>query len=343
MKNYRIALLPGDGVGPELLQSVRRVLEAVSKTDASFQLDFVEYPFGKRAYQESGSALPDETLAGIKAADAALIGAVSKGDLPGPSPIGRMRKELNLFADVRPVKSIPGVWSLKPGIDLVCIRENNEGFFADRNLYLGYGEFRPTEDTVMSLRLLTKEGCRRIARYSFEYARLNRRKKITVAHKANVLKMGCGFFLEQVRQIAADYPEIELDDEYIDNVAHNLIAAPEKYDLILTTNLFGDIISDEASALVSGLIPTGNIGPEARVFLPVNHNARYQEANQNTVNPLPSILCAAMMLKELGQREAGQAVETAVIQALNGRSSSGNRLEFKTSEITDLICNYLSS
>jgi 3-isopropylmalate dehydrogenase len=218
MNRYRIALLPGDGVGPELLNSVCRVLKETQKFTGGFDLEFVEYPIGKRALADEGAALPDRTLEGIRTADAALIGAISTGELPGPSPIGRMRKELNLFADVRPIKSFPGVWSLKPDIDLVCIRENTEGFLADRNLYKGYGELMPTADTVLSLRLLTRAGCERIARFAFDYARLHQRRRITAAHKANVLKTGCGFFLEIVREIGRDYPEIELKDEYVDNV-----------------------------------------------------------------------------------------------------------------------------
>ncbi|MGE5607127.1 MAG: isocitrate/isopropylmalate dehydrogenase family protein, partial [Bacteroidota bacterium] len=301
MNKYRIALLPGDGVGPELLKSACRVLDEVQKNTADFRLEFVEYPFGKQALDDFGAVLPDQTLEGVRMADAVLIGAVNTGDISGLSPLGRIRKELNLFADVRPVKTFPGVWSLKPNIDLVCIRENMEGFLADRNLFKGYGEFMPTEDTVVSLRLLTREGCERISRFAFEYARQHQRKRITAVHKCNVLKMGCGFFLEIVRQTAREYPDIELKDEYIDNVAHNLIKSPDKYDVILTTNLFGDIISDEASALVSGLVPTGNIGQAASVFLPVNHNPRYEAAGKNIINPLPMILCAGMMLGHLGE------------------------------------------
>ena len=227
-KEYAIALLPGDGVGQELMASAKTVLEHIEQKTGSFRLKFKEYPFGQKAYEEYGKAVPDHTLAGLKASQAALMGAVSVAKIPSPSPVGFLRRELNLFADVRPVRSFPGVWSLKPDIDLVCIRENTEGFLADRNLYKGYGEVMPNEDLVLSMRVISRQASENIAKFAFNYARANKRKKITVLHKAAVLKQGCGLFLQVVRDIGKEYPDIELTDEYIDSAANNLITNPGK-------------------------------------------------------------------------------------------------------------------
>ncbi len=333
-KEHAIALLPGDGVGPELIEAARCVLERAKKRSGEFRLSFHEYPFGQKAYDDCGQALPEATLAGIKQSSATLLGAVSVARIPSPSPVGFLRKELNLYADVRPVRSFQGAWSLKPDIDLVCIRENTEGFLADRSLYKGYGEFMPTPDLVMSLRVITRQASENIANFAFSYARKNQRKKITVLHKAAVLKEGCGFFLNIVREIGRNYPDIELTDEYIDSAANNLIAKPESYDILLTTNLFGDIISDEAAALVSSLVPTANIGPTNALFMPINHNPRPQDAGRGVVNPLGTILCAGMLLEHLGEAAAARSVQKAVEDSLiNGMIANRS-----TAEITKAIC-----
>lgn len=340
MRKHSVALIPGDGIGKEVTASARMVMEAVQAALGGFSLQFETYAAGQEVFASTGSALPRETLDGIRKADAALIGALNACPAPAPSPVGQLRKELTLYADVRPVKAWPGIWSLKPDIDLICIRENTEGFLADRNLYMGNGEFMPAEDVVMSLRVLTKKGSERIARYAFELARKQNRKRVTVVHKANVLRQGCGFFLETVRAVAKEYPDIQLDDEYVDNVANNLILQPEKYDILLATNLFGDIISDEAAALVSNLVPSANIGKDCAVFSPINHSGKDHEAGKNIANPLVHILCAAMMLEHLGEPEAGQKIYGAVRDilregAVRPRELGGNS---STTEITSAVC-----
>lgn len=336
-REHDVALLSGDGVGPELIESARRVLDEAARKSGSFRLSFHEYPFGRKAFDDWRQGLPDHTLAGIKASRAALLGAVTVEGIPSPSPVGFLRKELNLFADVRPVRSLPGAWSLKPGIDLVCIRENTEGFLADRNLHKGYGEFMPNEDTVLSLRVITRRASENIARFAYTYARANGRKKITVLHKAAVLKFGCGSFLQWVKEVGRDYPDIGLTDEYIDTAANHLITRPESYDILLTTNLFGDIISDEAAGLVSNLVPTANIGPENALFLPITHHPRYDEAGKGVVNPLAIILSAAMLLGHLGEAAAAQALNRAVESGLR----EGLLSSHSTEEVTSSICGYL--
>ncbi|HYE81640.1 MAG TPA: isocitrate/isopropylmalate dehydrogenase family protein [Clostridia bacterium] len=344
MRKYSIALIPGDGIGKEVVASAKEVLEAVQAASGEFSLEFETYPAGQEVFASTGSALPQETLSGIRKADAALIGALNASPVPAPSPVGQLRKELGLYADVRPVKAWPGIWSIKPGLDIICIRENTEGFLADRNLYMGNGEFMPTEDVVMSVRVLTRQGSERIARYAFELARKQSRKKITVVHKANVLRRGCGFFLEIVRAVAKNYPEIELTDEYVDNAANNLILQPEKYDVLLATNLFGDIISDEAAALVSNLVPSVNIGEDCAVFSPINHSGKNDEAGKNIANPLVHIVCAGMMLEHLGEAEAGHKIYQAVRDVLKEGSIKPQDLggNSSTTEITSAVCSRIT-
>jgi len=192
----------------------------------------------------------------------------------------------------------------------------------------------------MSVRVLTRHGSERIANYAFELARKQKRKKITVVHKSNVLRKGCGFFLEIVREAAKKYPEIELTDEYVDNAANNLILKPEKYDVILATNLFGDIISDEAAALVSNLVPSANIGEDCAVFSPINHEGKNSQAGKNTVNPLVHIICAGMMLEHLGEAEAGHKIYQAVKAVLKEGTVKPLDLggNSSTSEITSAVC-----
>jgi len=336
VNKYKIALLSGDGVSAELIESASLVLQAAAKS-GSFELQFHTYPYGKKAYDQCGEACPADTLAGIQSSAAALLGAVCVKGIPSPSPIGFLRKELNLFADVRPVRSFPGVWSLRPDIDMVCIRETTEGFIADRNLYKGYGEFMPNEDQVLSLRVISRQACERIAKFAFEYARKNNRKKITALHKANVLKMGCGLFLESVQKIAAGYPDIELCDESVDSAAGGLIRNPENYDVLLTTNLFGDILSDEAAGLVSSLVPTGNFGTSTPMFMPIDHSPQYSQERKGTINPLGIILCASMLLEHLGELTASNSVKRAIAEHLKAVALAS----LSTDEIARDICERL--
>jgi len=315
MKKYSIALIPGDGVGLEIIGATRQVLLALQDKYPYAQMDFTEYAAGKVAYEKFGDSLPKETLEGIAQSDATLMGAMATGLVPPPSPMGKLRKEMDLYADVRPIRSYPGVWCHRSDLDIIVIRESTQGFLADRNLYKGSGEFMPDENTVLSLRVLTRAACERIAQFAFDYARRLKRRKITIAHKANVLRLGDNFFLEICRKVATNFPEITVNDEYIDTVANKLITKPEDYDVILTTNMYGDIISDEAAALVSSLVPTANFGKSCAIFRPI-HEALLEIAGKNMVNPLPTILCAVMMLEYLGETEMAQKLQAAIAKVL---------------------------
>ena len=321
-----------------------RILKTLERTQTDFSIRFNRYDIGYSSLIKNGDALPEASLNGIKSSDAAMVGMIS-GELDAvANPIGKMRRELMLYADVRPAKPFPGLWAFSSDLDIVCIRESTEGFMSDRNLYKGYGEMMPTKDLVVSHRIVTRDACRRIAKFAFEFARRHGRKKITVAHKASVFRMGCGLMLECVREIGQDYPDILVEDEYVDLAAHNLIAHPEKYDVLLTSNLFGDILSDVATALVSDMVPSANIGDDCAVFIPVNHVVKGSDDRYETANPLPLLKCAAMMLGHLGLHDASGKLEAAMAAAVGNLGFSPYKMDGEptASRIADEICAWLT-
>jgi isocitrate/isopropylmalate dehydrogenase len=248
--------------------------------------------------------------------------------------MGKLRKEMDLYAEVRPIQSYPGVWCFRDNLDIIIVRETTQGFLADRNMYKGNGEFMPDKDTVLSLRVLTRYACERIAG---DYAVRLSRKKITVAHKANVLRLGDNFFLDICREVVKDYPGLTMNDEYIDGVANGLISRPESYDVILTTNMYGDVVSDEAAALVSSLVPTANFGKSA-IFRPI-HESLLEIAGKNIANPLPTVLCGVMLLDYLGVADAAARLRKAVGEVLKAGTVKTADLggTASTSEVTRAV------
>jgi isocitrate/isopropylmalate dehydrogenase len=336
-KTYRVALLPGDGVGHDLIEAACRLLEVVSKK-YNFHLELNTLPFGAAAFQEYGDAVPKSTLQLLKEYSSIILGTVDVKNIPTGSPVGILRKELNLYADVRPGKAFKGVWSISPDIDVVCIRENTEGFLADRNLFYGYGEFMPNADQAMSLRLISREACRKVAEFAFRYAEKNGRKTITALHKNVALPCTCGLFLESVREIARKHPAIEYREEYIDNASHDLILHPEKYDIVLTTNLFGDILSDELAALVSGMMPTASYNDNQGLFMPLNHAPRVNDRGKYIVSPMSMILCVREMLGFWGEDKAAGNLNRAFSKML---ADSEEWKTFGTLEIINKVNEYL--
>jgi len=240
----KIAVLRGDGIGPEVVDAAKRVLAAAGERNSLF-LDLVDLPIGFEAYEKFGRTFPQETINGMEESDGWILGPLSAGSYPKddkdfPMASGKIRKRFDLFANIRPVRS------LMPGhdreIDLVIVRENTEDFYPDRNLYKGYGEFWPNEDTVMSLRVITRKACRRIAETAFELAKGRTKKQVTAVHKANVLSEGDGLFLEEVEKVARNYPEVQLKKGLVDSIAMQLVTIPESFDVLVTTNMFGDIL-----------------------------------------------------------------------------------------------------
>ncbi len=301
--SYKLAVMEGDGIGPEVIGSVRTILETISEVEPNLNLTIMDLPVGLDAYAKHGSTLPDGTISALVDCDAWILGPLTThlygGDaMPNPSAV--LRKRYELFANIRPARSFTGVDSLRSDVDVVVMRENTEGFYADRNMLQGSGEFRPGPDTVLSMRVVTRHASERLARVGFELAR-RRRKHVTLVHKANVLRLGCGLFLEACREVARDYPDVSVDDFHVDAFAMHLIMRPKDFDVIVTTNLFGDVLSDEAAGLIGGLglAPGLNAG-DGRAMAQAVHGSAPDIAGKGQANPIASILSLAMLLDWLG-------------------------------------------
>jgi len=298
-----ICLLRGDGIGPEVIDSAKKVLEQLDPS-----IDFIEGDIGFNAFQTFGLPLPEQTLEKIRKADATLLGAVTTPpNIPGYySPIVRMRQELDLYINLRPIKSIKHPRSIQ-GIDFMFFRENTEG------LYSGIERVEDNGDRAITERVISRKGSERILRAAFEYARSNGRKCVHVVHKANVLRQSCGLFLSIAREISIDYPDIERKEMIVDTCAMELVRAPQQFEVIVTTNLFGDILSDEASMLVGGLgtAASGNIGKSAAVFEPV-HGSAPDIAGKGLANPMATLLATVMLLQHLGKNLQAKRLNRAI-------------------------------
>ena len=301
--SYTVTLIPGDGIGPELAEATVGVLEA---TGIAFTWD--EQQAGEAAIATDGTPLPDRVVDSIRRTGVALKGPIT-------TPVGTgfrsvnvgLRQTLELYANVRPARSMVGVESRYTGIDLVIVRENTE------DLYAGI-EHRVGPDAAESIKIITRAASQRIARYAFEYAVRNGRAKVTAVHKANIMKLSDGLFLESCQQVAADYEgRVGFEDRIVDNMCMQLVQKPELYDVLVLPNLYGDIVSDLAAGLVGGLgvAPGANIGERAAVFEPV-HGSAPKYAGLDRANPTALILSAALMLRHLGEVVAADRVETAL-------------------------------
>ena len=300
---YQICLLVGDGIGPEMVERAEEVLKAMP-----IKLEFARAEIGFSAYQRHGTPLPPATLEAICASNAALLGAVTTPpNIPGYfSPVVRMRQELDLYANVRPIHSIRHP-SSRAGIDMVIVRENTEG------LYAGIERVEEVGNRAITERVITRRGSERILRKTFEFAMRQGRKKVHVVHKANVLRQTCGLFRTVALEVAEDYPTIFMQEMLVDACAMELVRAPEQFEVIVTTNLFGDILSDEACMFVGGLgvAASGNIGQQASVFEPV-HGSAPALAGKGIANPTATFLAAAMLLDHIGEPDHAAHLRSAV-------------------------------
>ncbi len=300
---YKLAVIPGDGIGHEVIKAVLHILDAVD-----LEFDYSIAQAGEACFNETGTTIPHETVSTAKKADATLFGATTT--VPGrKSAIITLRKELDLFANLRPVKSYTGINSVFNDLDLLIVRENSEG------LYSGIEEYTPEGATA--LRVVTREASEKISRFAFKYARLHGRNKITAVHKANILKKTDGIFRESFFKVAKEYPDIISDEKYIDAAAMFLITCPYKFDVIVTTNLFGDILSDEGAGLVGGLgmVPSANIGDKKALFEPV-HGSGPDIAGLWISNPSAMILSTVMMMDYLGEPDEARKLEVALLEVL---------------------------
>ena len=293
MTRYDISLIPGDGIGPDLIKYGKMILEFINDT-TSIKFNLLEVDAGDYALSKYGKALPDFTLDSIKKSDAALKGPVGES---AADVIIFLRRYFDLYANIRPAKSFPNIKSISNNVDLVIVRENTE------DIYLGW-EFYADSESVVALRIISERASRRIAEYAFKTAILrNKKKKVVAVHKANVLRKGDGLFKNICKEISKKYPQIEYSELYVDACAMNLIRNPENFDVIVTTNLFGDILSDEAAQIVGGLGmgPSANIGEKFSLFEPV-HGAAFDITGKNIANPSSIFLTIKMMLEWLGDK-----------------------------------------
>ncbi|SET36740.1 isocitrate dehydrogenase (NAD+) [Natronincola peptidivorans] len=328
-----ITLIPGDGIGTEVTAAVQKVLTAANQ---SIAWEIVNG--GEGAYQATGQYIPDALLDSISTNKIAFKGPIT-------TPIGKgfksinvtLRQKYNTFANVRPVKSMEGIKTPFNNVDLVIIRENSE------DLYCGI-EHLVTEGVAESIKVITEKASLRIGEYAFQYAKKHGRNKVTSVHKANIMKISDGLFLDCIRRVAKKYPEIEYEEVIVDNMCMQLVMYPEKYDVLVLPNLYGDIVSDLAAGLVGGLglVPGANIGEDIAIFEAV-HGSAPQIAGKNEANPTACILSAAMMLDYINERSAADLIREAVAYVIReGKHTTkdigGNAT---TEEMTEAICSYI--
>jgi 3-isopropylmalate dehydrogenase len=303
-----ILVLEGDGIGPEI---ARATVAALTALDGNLRLglELRSAAIGFAALQSSGSTLPDAVVDAARAAAGVLLGPVSHAEYPpreqgGRNPSGELRRSLDLYANERPSRTRPGIASVAARMDLVVMRENTEGFYADRSMHLGSGEFMPTEDLALAVRKVTRRGCRRIVDAAFALAR-TRRRHVTAVHKANVLRVSDGLFLEEFARAAKAHPDCTVDDQHIDAACAELIRVPEAFDVIVTTNMYGDILSNVAAELSGGLGLAASLNHgDAHALAQAAHGSAPDIAGRGTANPAALMLSAAMLLAWLGRRHA---------------------------------------
>ncbi|RJX18677.1 MAG: isocitrate/isopropylmalate dehydrogenase family protein [Desulforudis sp.] len=331
---YKVTLIPGDGVGPEITAAARRVIDA-----SGVAIDWEVVEAGEAMIAEHGTPLPESVLDSVRKNKIALKG-------PLTTPIGKgfrsvnvtLRQELDLFACVRPARTLPGLATRYENIDFIVVRENTE------DLYAGI-EHRVGKNAAETIKIITREASERVVRFAFELARREGRKKVTAVHKANIMKLTDGLFLESARTVAESYPDIAFEDWIVDAMAMKLVQVPENFDVLVMPNLYGDILSDLAAGLVGGLgvAPGANIGDEMAVFEPV-HGSAPKYTGMNKVNPLATLLSGVMMLRHLGESEAADRVMRAVAAVLTEKKAVTYDLggTAGTSQMADAIIQKIS-
>ncbi|HYC60854.1 MAG TPA: isocitrate dehydrogenase (NAD(+)) [Thermoanaerobaculia bacterium] len=334
MTRHKITLLPGDGIGPEVTAAVVQIIEC-----AGVEVEWEKYVVGAEALARTGDPLPQDVLDSIVRNRVALKGPVTTPVGTGFASINvRLRKTLDLYSNLRPVKSMPNVITRYEDIDLIVVRENTE------SLYAGL-EHEVVPGVVESLKIITEKASTRIARFAFEYARTHGRKRVTAVHKANIMKLSDGLFLQCFRNVAKDYPNIEADDRIVDNLCMQLVQNPNQFDILLLENLYGDIVSDLTAGLVGGLgvVAGANIGENGAVFEAV-HGSAPDIAGQNKANPLALLQSAVLMLEHIGETGPARRIRDAIVKVLamgpevRTRDIGGTG---STTDFTSAICEVL--
>ena len=331
-----LGVLNGDDIGHEVVPAAVAIASAAADRHG-LRIAWRPMPIGRNALDTHGSTLPEGTLETLAKMNGFLLGPIGHREYPkGPGAINPhpiMRKHFNLFANVRPTRSYPDIGCLYDDIDLVIVRENNEGFQPDRNVVAGSGEFRPSEDMTISVRVITRKGSDRVARVALELAR-SRRKLLTLVHKNTVFKLGCGMFVEECYKAAKDYPDVTVNEVIVDTMAMRLVRDPQSFDVVVTTNMFGDILTDEAAGLVGGLgmAPGLCIGDGDFAMAQATHGSAPDIAGTGKANPYAMVDSTRMLLDWLGRRrsipqavEAAQTMERAMTETLaNGAARTGD-------------------
>jgi isocitrate/isopropylmalate dehydrogenase len=311
----KFLVLPGDGIGPEITAATLTVLE---RANALFKLglEWQREEIGLLALKKEGTTLPPRALEAARSSDGVILGPLSTYEYPprdkgGINPSAEFRTKLDLYANIRPARSRMGVGLTGKPVDLVIYRENTEGFYADRNMHTGIGEFMPTEDMALAVRRVTAKCCERIARRAFEAA-TTRRRKVTSVHKANVFRISDGLWLREVRKVAQDFPKVQLEEVIVDAMAALLLRDPMRFDVIVAENMYGDILSDEASELSGGLGLAASINAgDAHCVAQAQHGSAPDIAGKDKANPTSLILSAAMLLEWIGARRGNDAFAAA--------------------------------
>lgn len=325
----KLGMMLGDDIGLEVVPETRKVMDGAAKR-CGLRIDWTELPIGRAAFEKFGSAMPDGTIEKLDALDGWLLGPLGHRDYPkspgafNAHPI--LRRHFQLFANVQRLRSYRSLPCVHQDVDLMIARENTEGFQPDRNMHAGSGEFMPSPDMALSVRVITRKATADIARTAFELAR-TRRRKVTSVHKSSVFKLTDGLFAQAVREVAEQYPGVELEEVMVDTFALRLVMKPQQYDVIVTSNMYGDILNDEAAGLVGGLgmAPRINAG-ERHIMAQATHGSAPDIAGKNIANPYAMIMSGQMMLDALGQRldhgpatKAAEAIERACERVIEER------------------------
>jgi 3-isopropylmalate dehydrogenase len=320
---YRLGVMLGDGIGPEIVPASVRVVDAALAAVGADPVDWQELPLGASAIDEHGSAIPDATMAALGELDGWLLGPHDSAAYPEPfrsqlNPSGAIRKHYDLYANVRPARSFEGGAAIAPDTDLVIVRENTQGFYADRSTYAGTGEYMPSPDVAVAMGIFTRPAIERIARTAFELAR-RRGKKLTIVHKANVLRLSSGLFKKVCLEVAADYPDVAVDDFHIDAMTVHLLRRASSFDVVVAENMFGDILSDMAGELAGslGIAPSINASDD-RCMAQAAHGSAPDIAGQGMANPIAMILSSGMLLDWLGTRHGDQRLVDAAVRVEEG-------------------------
>lgn len=331
VKTVRIGSMLGDGIGHEIVPATMRVVDEAVDAEHGPSIEWVELPLGADAIDTHGTPIPESTLEELKSLDTWILGPHDSASYPEPfrsqlTPGGVVRKTFDLFANIRPAAAHPGVRAVSASMDLVVVRENTEGFYADRNMFLGSGEFMPTPDVALAVGVFTRSACERIAREAFTLAQ-GRRKHVTIVHKTNVLAMTTGLFRDACRTAAVDFPDVAVDEEHIDALTAHLVRRGGDFDVIVAENMFGDILSDLAGELSGslGMAPSLN-SSENKAMAQAAHGSAPDIAGKNRANPTALFLSAAMMLEWLAGNSGDARLTAAahrIRRAVDGALESG--------------------